>query len=57
MVSAQRPHGRPAVADGTAGDNRAAAAAAAAAAAGGGGGGFDFALCTDSVRCNLGMEK
>ena len=55
MVSAQRPHGRPAVADGTAGDNRAAAAAAAAAA--GGGGGFDFALCTDSVRCNLGMEK
>ena len=48
VVSAQQPHGRPAVA----GDNRAAAAAAAA-----GGGGFDFALGTDSVQGNSGMEK
>ena len=47
VVSAQQPHGRPAVA----GDNRAAAAAAA------GGGGFDFALGTDSVQGNSGMEK
>ena len=40
VVSAQQPHGRPAVAGGMAG-----------------GGGFDFALRTDSVQGNSGMEK